>query len=183
MSRNPSLLIPADYSPVPSEGTAVDVSAVSTLDASSLDAVAVLVHAEGDLPAGLGTDLDRAALAAAGFDGSPGSSIVVPRSDSPLLVLVGAGRPTARRGRPARCGRRGRPRHREARRAPRLHVPTTGTARPRMPGRRSPRGLVLARYRYTALRPATPPSQALTDLLASTGSTPPPWRRASRPGW
>ena len=91
MSRNPSSLIPADYSPVPSESTSVEVSAVAALETSGLDAVAVLVHADGDLPADLGTDLDRAALAAAGFDGSPGSSLVVPRSGAPLLVLVGAG--------------------------------------------------------------------------------------------
>ena len=93
MSRNPSLLIPADYSPVPSEGTSVDVSAVATLDPSALDAVAVLVPAEGDLPGDLGTDLDRAALQAAGFDASAGSSLVVPRADGPVLVLVGAGAP------------------------------------------------------------------------------------------
>ena len=67
MSRNPSLLIPADYSPVPSEATDVDVSAVAALDPSALDAVAVLVHADGDLPGDLGTDLDRAALTAAGW--------------------------------------------------------------------------------------------------------------------
>src|SRR5512140_2417891 len=91
MSRNPSLLIPDDYRPVPSVATSVDVSAVAALDASTLDAVAVLVPSDGDLPGDLGTDLDREALAAAGFDASPGSTLVIPRAAGPVLVLVGTG--------------------------------------------------------------------------------------------
>ena len=164
MSRNPSLLIPADYRPVPSEGASVDVSAVATLDASSLDAVAVLVPADGDLPGDLGTDLDRAALAAAGFDGSPGSTLVVPRSDAAVLVLVGAGpagaldaaglrdavavaaRATARTG-----GRLG------------IRVPSTDLSAAEA-GQAATEGALLARYRFTALR-AAHPEKPLTHLV------------------
>ncbi len=172
MSRNPSLLIPADYSPVPSERTSVDVSAVATLDPSALDAVAVLVPSEGDLPGDLGTDLDRAALQAAGFDASAGSSLVVPRADGPVLVLVGAGAPgsldeaglrdavaaaaraTARTG-----GRLG------------VRVPST-TLSAADAGQVATEGALLARYRFTALR-TTHPEKPLTHLvLALDGADP-----------
>ncbi|HET7820055.1 MAG TPA: leucyl aminopeptidase [Ornithinibacter sp.] len=164
MSRNPSLLIPADYSPVPSESTVVDVSAVAALDPSALDAVAVLVHADGDLPGDLGTDLDRPALTAAGFDGSIGSSLVVPRVDGPVLVLVGAGpsgvldaaavrdavavaaRATARTE-----GRLG------------IRVPPTGVGAAAA-GQAATEGALLARYRFTALR-TTHPEKPLTHLV------------------
>ena len=172
MSRNPSLLIPDDYSPVPSESTSVEVSAVATLDASVLDAIAVLVPADGDLPGDLGTDLDRAALATAGFDASPGSSLVVPRATGPVLVLVGAGpagaldasglrdaaavatRATARAG-----GRLG------------IRVPATGLTATDA-GRVATEGALLARYRFTALR-TTHPEAPLTHLvLALDGAAP-----------
>ncbi|MEN0072189.1 MAG: M17 family peptidase N-terminal domain-containing protein, partial [Propionicimonas sp.] len=52
-----------------------------------LDAVAVLVSSGGVLPE-LGLDAD--ALAAAGFDASPGSSIVIAQAQHPL-VLIGVG--------------------------------------------------------------------------------------------
>ena len=166
MSRNPSLLVPADYSPVPSEAVTVDVSAVATLDPSALDAVAVLVPADGDLPGDLGTDLDRAALAAAGFDASPGSTLVVPRVGGPVLVLVGAGSPgsldeaglrdavaaaaraTARTG-----GRLG------------VRVPSTDVAAVDA-GQVATEGALLARYRFTALR-SEHPETPLTSLVLS----------------
>jgi len=172
MSRNPSLLIPDDYSPVPSDAAVVEVSAVAALEAGALDAVAVLVPADGDLPGDLGTDLDRDALALAGFDGSPGASLVIPRAGAPVLVLVGigaagdldanglrdaaaaAGRATSRTG-----GRLG------------IRVPATsrnaGDA-----GQAATEGALLARYRFTALR-GTHPEKPLTSLvLAVDGADP-----------
>ncbi len=172
MSRNPSLLIPADYSPVPSERTSVAVSAVATLDPSALDAVAVLVPAEGDLPADLGTGLDRSALRAAGFDGSAGSSLVVPRADGPVLVLVGAGAPgsldeVALRDAVAAAARA------TARTGGRLGVRMPSTAVGAVDaGRAATEGALLARYRFTALR-SKHREQPLTHLaLAVDGADP-----------
>ena len=175
MSRNPSLLIPADYSPVPSEATDVDVSAVAALDPSALDAVAVLVHADGDLPGDLGTDLDRAALTAAGFDGSIGSSLVVARVGAPVLVLVGAGPAGALDAAArARCRGRRRPCH-VAHRGPARHP---GSADRRGRGGRGPGGhrgcpagaLPVHRAPHDASREAADP--------AGAG----PRRRRRRPG-
>lgn len=88
MTRSPRSLIPADFTPVPSLGNSPEVSVVGEF-ADDVDAVALLVATEGDLPAGI--DLDRDALAAAGFDAEPGSSLVIAQAGHPL-VLVGVGK-------------------------------------------------------------------------------------------
>jgi leucyl aminopeptidase len=80
--------------------TAVDpVPSISRLDAvqigvapvapGSATSVAVFVASDGDVDAGLG--LDRERLVAAGFDASPGSTLVLPAASGPLLVAVGTG--------------------------------------------------------------------------------------------
>src|SRR6478736_6713098 len=170
MSRNPSLLIPADYSPLPSEATTVDVSAVAALDASALDAVAVLVHSDGDLPDGLGTDLDREALTAAGFDGSIGSSLVVARVGAPLLVLVGAG-PTGELDAPAVRDAVAVASRATARAGGRLgiRVPSTGVDA-EVAGQVATEGALLARYRFTALRSAHPEKPLTHLVLALDGA-------------
>ena len=164
MSRNPSLLIPDDYRPVPSDGAAVEVTAVASLEAADLDALAVLVPSDGDLPGGLGTDLDREALAVAGFDASPGSSLVVPRAGAPLLVLVGAG-PTgdldAAGLRDAVAGAA----RATSRAGGRLGIRVTSTSASAVDaGRAAAEGALLARYRFTALR-TTHPEKPLTSLV------------------
>ncbi|MFZ9629101.1 MAG: leucyl aminopeptidase [Ilumatobacteraceae bacterium] len=58
----------------------------------SADAVGVPVGTSGTVPRVLG--LSRAALAAHGFEGNVGQSLVVPSSDGPTLVAVGIGDPT-----------------------------------------------------------------------------------------
>src|SRR6478735_4999241 len=172
MSRNPSSLIPADYSPVPSESTSVEVSAVAALDTSGVDAVAVLVHADGDLPSDLGADLDRAALTAAGFDASPGSSLVVPRVGEPLLVLVGAG-PAGGLDRSALRDAAAAAARATSRAGGRLgiRVPSTDLSAADA-GQVATEGALLARYRFTALR-AEHPEKPLTQLvLALDGADP-----------
>jgi leucyl aminopeptidase len=53
------------------------------------DTVGLAVGSDGTVPRQLG--LNRAALAAQGFTGAPGQTLVVPRSDAPTLVAVGVG--------------------------------------------------------------------------------------------
>ncbi|MBK9116065.1 MAG: leucyl aminopeptidase [Betaproteobacteria bacterium] len=54
------------------------------------DAVGIPVAEDGAVPKALG--LDRATLAAAGFDGKVGQALLVPKADGPLLVAVGVGK-------------------------------------------------------------------------------------------
>ncbi|MCA0294627.1 MAG: leucyl aminopeptidase family protein [Actinobacteria bacterium] len=147
MSRSPNKLIPADFTPVPALGNACEVAAVEDF-ASDLDAVALLVASGTDLTGvvGLGTD----ALASAGFDASPGSSLVVARDGHPI-VLVGVGdteltadalrdaaaaaaRATAKKG-----GRIG------------IDVPAVPVDA-RTAGQVLTEGALLARYRYSVLK-------------------------------
>jgi leucyl aminopeptidase len=91
MTRSPNKLIPDGFSAVPSLEAvdAVEVVAVDELGAGALDAIGVLVHISGELPAGI--PLDREALARAGFEAKPGSTLVLAGAESTLLVVVGAG--------------------------------------------------------------------------------------------
>jgi leucyl aminopeptidase len=89
MTRNPGRLIPDDFTAIPSLDAVPSVSVVDELDESSLDAIGMLVTSDGDLPTGI--DLDREALARAGFESEPGSTLVLPRGSGPVRVLVGVG--------------------------------------------------------------------------------------------
>ncbi|GAA2555139.1 leucyl aminopeptidase [Pseudonocardia hydrocarbonoxydans] len=87
---SPAIRVPADFDPVPSvrETGAVRVCAAAAVP-SDADALAVLLGPAGDVPAELG--LDRAALAAAGFGGEPGRTLLVPGGAGPVRVAVGTG--------------------------------------------------------------------------------------------
>ena len=89
MTRNPGKLISDDFRATPSLDTVPAVAVVDELDERNLDAIGVLVTSGGDLPAGV--DLDREALAFAGFEARPGTTLALPRAARPLIVLVGAG--------------------------------------------------------------------------------------------
>jgi leucyl aminopeptidase len=83
-------MIPSGFDPAPSVGRVRDV-VVSVVERAPGDvgAFGYPVGEEGDVPAGL--RLDRAALATAGFDGTPGQTHVVASSGGPLRVAVGVG--------------------------------------------------------------------------------------------
>jgi leucyl aminopeptidase len=148
MTRSPNKLIAADFTPVPSLGNACEVAAVDEFS-SDLDAVALLVAVGTDLTGVVGLAED--ALAAAGFDAKPGSSLVVARDGHPV-VLVGIGdaadldadklrdaaaaaaRATAKKG-----GRIG------------IEVPAVGID-DRTAGQVLTEGALLARYRYSVLK-------------------------------
>lgn len=82
-----SVVIDPAFDPVPSLERRVTVTVAS--GAEDAAAVAVFVDAEGELPTGVPDGLDREALAAAGFTGKSGQSLVLP--GAPLRVLVGIG--------------------------------------------------------------------------------------------
>jgi leucyl aminopeptidase len=170
MSPDPSLLVPDDFSRVPSTGWTVEVTAAGSLDESALDVVAVLVASDGDLPADLGTDLDRAGLAAVAFDAKPGTSLVVARPGAPVLVIVGAGPAadldaTALRDAAATAARS------TARLGGRLgiRVPENGVGAADA-GHALTEGALLARYRYSALRREHPEKSLTALALAVAGA-------------
>ena len=163
MCPNPNLPVPDDFTPVPSTRATTHVSAVESIDASTVDVLAVVVPAEGELPSEL-SDLDRDTLGAAGFDGKPGSTFCLPRAGAPALLLVGApaaddldanalrdaaataSRTSAKLG--ARLG---------------IRVPASGVDAAQA-GQVLTEGALLARYRYTALK-AEHPEKPLSALV------------------
>ena len=91
MSR--AIIVRDGFDPVPSiaELASLTVTVTTTVPATaSTEGVAVSI--DGAVPADL--QLDRAALAAAGFTGAPGQSLLVP-GGARLLVAVGVGDPAA----------------------------------------------------------------------------------------
>jgi leucyl aminopeptidase len=80
------------FNPIPSIERSHDVVvSVSRSTPSTADAIGVPVGTKGPVPRQLG--LDRLTLAESGFDGKVGQTIVVPRRDGPTLVAVGIGEP------------------------------------------------------------------------------------------
>ncbi len=161
MSRSANKLIPSDFVRVPSLKNSCDARAGADFS-SDLDAVAVLIPAGADTVALVG--LGAEALAAAGFDAEPGSSLVVAQEGHPL-VLVGLGsepldvdklrdaaaaaaRATAKKG-----GRIG------------IQAPATGLDT-RATGQALAEGAQLARYRYSVLQ-TSPKEVPLTALELS----------------
>ena len=83
-----TVIIDPAFEPVPSLAANHDVRVGSTLD-DAAQAAAVFITLEGALPASLG--LDRTALAAAGFTGAKGQTLLLPSGKTPVSVLVGTG--------------------------------------------------------------------------------------------
>ena len=176
MARNPGKLIPDDFRATPSLDAVPAVAVVSELDDRNLDAIGVLVTSDGDLPGGIG--LDREALAFAGFEAKPGTTLALPSEARPLIIVVGTG-PVAELGPNAirdaaaaftratsRFGRIG------------LRVTSIGTADAADAGQALAEGAVLARYRFSELqrKPKDTPLERVELLLdgidrtaASTG--------------
>jgi len=82
-------LVSTAFTPTPSlDGTHVAVG-VAPVAPDTVTALGVPVGADSDVPAGLG--MDRARLAASGFDAKVGATLVVPTPTDPTLVAVGIG--------------------------------------------------------------------------------------------
>ena len=150
MTRNPGKLIPDDFSATPSLDAVPTVTWRQELDEQGLDAIGVLVTSDGDLPAGI--ELDREALAFAGFEAKPGTTLTLAERARPLIVVVGAGA-SAELGTAglrdaaaafaratSRFGRIG------------LRVPSIGTADAADAAQALAEGAILARYRFSELQ-------------------------------
>jgi leucyl aminopeptidase len=160
----------ADFQPAPSvdEITATRIDVAKTVPATA-GAVGIPVGVDGAVPKELG--LDRATLAAAGFEGELGQSLIIPRLGGPALIAVGVG---------PRAGRDlGSLRHAAAgfaRAGSRYGhlvalLPEIGSVPPRVAAQALVEGVLLARYRYRPLKRTTqqePPLEALTLVAPST---------------
>ncbi|NCD19146.1 MAG: leucyl aminopeptidase [Actinobacteria bacterium] len=164
MTRRPNKLVPADFTPIPSQVSRPRVRAVAEL--SEVEATGHLVPSEGAVPAALG--ISRAGLAAAGFDGKLGTALVIPRDGGPELVAVGAGDPSeltvdAVRDLAAAFARA------TAARSAVVGLDLSGVPlEPAATAQAAVEGVLLARYRYNALR-SVPKDTALAELQL-TGS-------------
>ncbi|MFC7764577.1 leucyl aminopeptidase family protein [Leucobacter soli] len=132
--------------------------------------LAVFVPAEGELPDGLPDGIDRDALAAAGFTGKAGQTLLLP--GAPLRVLVGtaAGIRTAAELRDAVAAFT-----RAARESAELAVElgdATAALDPALAAQVATEGAILARYRYDALlgEPKTVPLERLTLVVGGAAA-------------
>jgi leucyl aminopeptidase len=150
-----------DLTPSLKQSASVTIDVAASVPASAT-AVSEPVRSEGAVPQPVG--LDRVTLNAAGFNGAPGETLIIPRSDGPTLVLVGIGTPTeidaAMLRDAAAAFARGARNH--ARLAVDLDavtgVPSDVAAQAIV------EGVLLARYRYDTFRqkPSGTPIEALT---------------------
>lgn len=141
----------AGFDPVPSHSQFAQVAVRVVRSAPpGADAVGIPVAEDGAVPKDLG--LDRATLAAAGFDGKIGQALLVPKAGGPLLVAVGVGRAgkadaSALRDAAAAFARAA---------AKGTHLATSladaGRAKPDVAAQAVVEGILLARYRYDALK-------------------------------
>ena len=79
------------FSPTPSTSEKTPMIQVAASAPATATAVGVPISSSGKVPDGLG--YDRARLAAAGFDGSVGSTLALPMTSGPTMIAVGIGDP------------------------------------------------------------------------------------------
>ncbi len=133
---------------------------------SDAGCVGVPVGVDGAVPRQLG--LDRATMISSGFDSKVGQTMVLPRSDGPTVVAVGVGDPAeldASRLRDAAAAfARAVSKH--------THLSTTladvANVPPEVAGQAVVEGVLLARYRYDALKEAPGPVLANLNLVAGS---------------
>ena len=152
----------AKFDPVPSilqsAGLALHVAASAPAAAG---AFGIPVGTDGPIAEVLG--LDRATLAAAGFEGKVGQALLVPRPKAPLLVAVGVGRlgdvtaAVLRDAAAAFARTAGRAKHLAT------SLADIGNVAPALAAQAVVEGIVLARYRYDALKKEGT-GVAVTDL-------------------
>ena len=148
MARRPNKLIPDSFTAVPSQLAPATVRVVDVLDA--VDAVGVLVHAQGTVDATLG--LSRAALERAGFTAAVGTVLVLAREDAPLLVAVGGGELADQDEASLRDAAAAFGRATSTSRRIGLRVPELGDVGAAAAAQALTEGAVLSRYRYTELQ-------------------------------
>jgi leucyl aminopeptidase len=163
-------LIPEDFDPIASSSpeNAVGILVVSEVSAG-WDAIGFVVGLDGELPEEL--TVDREALGRAGFEAKIGQTLVLPQASGAVHVVVGAGSADEQ----TEAGLRdvaaafARAAHRYARIGIRLG--SAFALAPEAVGRLIVEGVLLARYRYTALKPTSKHVSLISlDIVVEQGS-------------
>ena len=89
MNQPSTARVPEGYTELAGLDALAAIQAHAGAPGDGVEAIGYLVFSDGEVPTALG--LDRATLAAAGFDASPGSTLVVTPGQHPQLIAVGAG--------------------------------------------------------------------------------------------
>lgn len=169
VARTPGVLVAGGFSPIPSvawidelvvrEGAPVDETVVG-----------ITVGPEGAVPAQLG--FDRDALTRAGFTGAVGATLVIPTTQQPAYVAVGSGDPAELTPDVLRdvAAAFARASARHARVA--FELSTSGSVGTEAAAQAVAEGLVLARYRYRALKSesAEPALEAASIVIERASS-------------
>ncbi|MHA7268816.1 leucyl aminopeptidase [Arthrobacter sp. HLT1-20] len=165
MAHTPIKLIPEQYNPAPSLLLDPAVSAASA-PSGAASAVGYFVSTDGDVPAELG--LGRDALAAAGFSGAAGQTLVIPREDATAAVAVGAGSGATRTADELRdaAAAFARAAARHAKLA--LILPAGHGLDGALAAQVAVEGALLARYRFNALQ--TAPKDVAVESLEVVGA-------------
>ncbi|MBU3994199.1 MAG: leucyl aminopeptidase [Actinobacteria bacterium] len=161
-----TVVIDPAFDPVPSLARQITVSVAAS--APDAEAVAHFVPAAGDLPPGLPSALDREALAAAGFEGKPGQTLLLPGVPLRVLVGVGTGLTTIAGLRDAVASFTRAAREIEWIAVDLRGVLASGAFTARLAAQAATEGAILARYRFDALKkdPKTVQLEKLTLVAA-----------------
>lgn len=161
VARTPGVLVAEGFSPIPSVAW-IDALAVGGAEPDDgATARGVTVGTAGEVPGELG--FDREALTRAGFTGAVGSTLLLPSATGPARVAVGIGDPAALTPALLRDVAASFARASSSHARVFLAVTTRGPVESSAAAQALAEGLVLARYRYNALKssPAEPPLEAV----------------------
>jgi leucyl aminopeptidase len=162
-----SRLIPADFTPIPSQDAAhATTVSVTAEPLTGLDAIGYAVSAGAEAPAALGVTSES--LAKAGFTGAPGQTIVLPRTDGPVVVAFGVGRASEQDHASLRDAGASLARATERYSSLGVDLGDAFALDPALVGQLVTEGVLLSRYRFTELQPSATvvPLEAL-DIVSS----------------
>lgn len=168
VARTPGVLVADGFTPIPSVAwiDALVISGGEPDDGAT--ARGVTVGTTGDVPAELG--FDRDALTRAGFTGAVGSTLALPSATGPTLIAVGVGDPATLTAATLRDVAASFARASASHARVMLVVSSGGPVDGSEAGKALAEGLVLARYRYNALKasPAEPGLEAAGIFVDDT---------------
>ncbi|MBG6239413.1 leucyl aminopeptidase [Mycetocola sp. CAN_C7] len=170
MTRSPNKLIPSTFSPAPSLSPDAAVGIVVHAELPvGVDACGYAVGVDGAIPDALG--VDRAVLEQSGFEGRIGQTLVLPQSDGPVVVAVGVGDRTEQDAATLRNAAASFARSTSKFSRLALSLGDEFAIDAAEIGRAIAEGVLLARYRYTALQ-ATQKDARLEslDIIVPDGS-------------
>lgn len=147
-----SRLIPADFTPVPSQYPEQPVVVSVTAEPlSGLDVIGYAVEKGGRIPAALG--VDAPGLERAGFTGALGQTLLLPQADGPALVAFGVGSRDEQDHTSLRDAAASLARATERYATIGIDLGDAFALEPDIVGQLVVEGVLLSRYRFTELQP------------------------------